>query len=591
MGQSGLATPLESGRLQWSRGGTRRTIPGVIDTTRIQTGFDVEVQFGGGWFRVALQTLADHGLLLPDPPPPPIPPGAQVEITDVEVIADPDWHLRADLTVDGFPISLLAALALSADGTELLITTNFPGVGATVPFGVLDGLAAPPTLTRVPAEGGFAAAMALLANLDLQAGPQDEEPLPDGEFLPRGDATLAQSFLPPERDVAVGVGAATFPRFANDTWHTTLRADDGSHPFPDQDDRQGTWENVTVAPRSGSIRTTLVAEVKVDSPWIDVVPDPTITIDIDLTPRVVDGEATFAVEVHTDVDFGLLGDLLAGIVGGLIGLVIGLIAGGPFIGAGIGFAAGVIILEVGEAIVEGILERKIRASLEDRPLPPVLACDSEVVVEATPEQDEGGIVLGALGAIPRSIPIHIDRPDALHERRVVVSTAYEEVEMNSSGMALAGTATPAEVFSPLRSSLVGRNRENGDGALRSLVYRAADGTRVELPLEEVRARMTELVPPLELIPLPGEATIRVPGEKLASVCVRPTGIRRQETVVTEIRFSTGLDLRVPEAVALQDAGAIVLSGFQLIHPSNAHPYFRAVADDSTDNNFESLPDF
>ena len=39
----------------------------------------------------------------------------------------------------------------------------------------------------------------------------------------------------------------------------------------------------------------------------------------------------------------------------------------------------------------------------------------------------------------------------------------------------------------------------------------------------------------------------------------PTDIRRKRSVVTDIRFSTGLDLRVAEAVALQDAGAIVVA--------------------------------
>jgi hypothetical protein len=96
---------------------------------------------------------------------------------------------------------------------------------------------------------------------------------------------------------------------------------------------------------------------------------------------------------------------------------------------------------------------------------------------------------------------------------------------------------------------------------------------------------------LRLVDLPGEATIHIPGSKLGSVCLRPTAIRRSKTVVTEIEFSSGLDLRVPEAVLLQDAGAIVVRGFQLIHPKNAFPYFRAKPDDSTDNNFEKLPKF
>jgi hypothetical protein len=113
-----------------------------------------------------------------------------------------------------------------------------------VHFEVFDDLAELPTLTKVPGEDGFAPGIVLLAILDLQASPQDEEPLPDGEFVPRGDASLAVSFLPLDRDLVVGVGRATFPRFANDVWHSQLRAEDGSHPFPNEDDPQGTWNEV-----------------------------------------------------------------------------------------------------------------------------------------------------------------------------------------------------------------------------------------------------------------------------------------------------------------------------------------------------------
>ncbi len=62
-------------------------------------------------------------------------------------------------------------------------------------------------------------------------------------------------------------------------------------------------------------------------------------------------------------------------------------------------------------------------------------------------------------------------------------------------------------------------------------------------------------------------------------------------MVTDIRFTTGLELTVPEAVMLQDSGVLVLPRLQLIHPSNARPYFRSRPDNFRDNNFEGLPRF
>ncbi len=570
----------------------------MADTSRIVSGFDVEMHLGGGWFAVALQGLADHGLLIPDPPPPPIPPGAVVVVDGVSVLPeDPDWDLEVAVTISGVSLTITAALELSADGTELVIATNLPGVGTTLPFSVLSGLAGPPRLTKVVGEDERDPAIVLLANLDLRTNPQDEDPLPEGEHEARGDEALAISILPAGRHMAVGVGKATFPRFANNIWHTDLRADDGTHPFPDDEERKGEWDSATVTPQSGRVRIVLKGTVPIDSPLIDVIPDGEVTITIDLTPGLVGGDLSFSLELDTDIDTGILGDLLAGIGGGIIGFLIGLLAGGALAGLGIGFFAGILVLEIVEFVAGEIIESIVEAKLDEKPAGPVLGCDQEVIVRATPTGDGGGIALGPLQTIPRSVPIHIDRPDELHERRVLVTAAYDEVTIDGDGMALVADVAITEMFTPLRAAMVGRTRDpdtpDNPGALRSLDYRAADGSTVTLELAEVLQRIGDgaIEPPLRLVDLPGEATIHIPGSKLGSVCLRPTAIRRSKTVVTEIEFSSGLDLRVPEAVLLQDAGAIVVRGFQLIHPKNAFPYFRAKPDDSTDNNFEKLPEF
>ncbi|MBK6507632.1 MAG: hypothetical protein IPG02_18790 [Ignavibacteria bacterium] len=56
----------------------------------------------------------------------------------------------------------------------------------------------------------------------------------------------------------------------------------------------------------------------------------------------------------------------------------------------------------------------------------------------------------------------------------------------------------------------------------------------------------------------------------------------------EIQFENGVRLLVPDAIALQDAAAIVVTGYQLIHPKDYNAYYRAKADFFKDNNFESL---
>ena len=563
----------------------------VLDTTRIRTGFDVELLLGAGWFRTALQGMADIGALAADLPPP-APPNPVVAITSVEIVFDePGWDLRVGLTLDGFPIELLASLTLSADGSELIIATNVPGAGTTVPFDVLGALDAVPVLTKVEGGGGFAPAIALLANLDLRASPQQADP---DQETPRGEPLLLESFLPADQDLAVGIGRDTFPRLANDIWHTQLRAADGSHPLPSEDDPKGSWKVVRMEPLDDRIRLTLAGEVPIDL-W----PDAKVTVEIVIRPTIVDGAVTFDMDVDSDVDTGILGDILAGLAFGLAGLLIGALLGGALLGAGIGFVVGVIVLEVVEVVIEGEVRRAIRAELDQQPVAPVLSCTmGRVIAEAIPTGEGGGIALGVLGAIPRSIPIVTDQPDPLHERTLLVTTTFTEVLVNASGLAMAGTASIQETRQPLPVELTDRRREPADaqgteGALLALSYRTGDAAVHELPLQDVLARVAEgdLDTPLRIQPLPADADVALLGQRLASVCLLPTNIRRRETVITDIRFSTGLDLRVPEAVMLQDIGALSVRGVQLIHPANAEPYFRAFADGSLDNNFENLPEF
>ncbi len=209
-------------------------------------------------------------------------------------------------------------------------------------------------------------------------------------------------------------------------------------------------------------------------------------------------------------------------------------------------------------------------------------------------EEEGGLALTVLDSIPRSIPIHQDNPDLLHIRHVLVQTDYEEVVVDSNGFAAAGSSTVAERFQPLRVSMVNRARTPDDnGELAELTYQI-DGIQLDLPLSEVQSRVGAgdlLDNPIRIQELSAQATTTVLDGTLASMCLVPQRIRRAETVITDVQLSTALDLRISEAVMLQDAGVLHLEGLQLIHPSNANPYYRSPPNQSTDDNFENLPEF
>lgn len=557
-------------------------------TSRISSGFDIELQLGGGWFLTAVNLLNDHGLLAP---------GLPVIISNVQITFEPGWDLQIDVL--GFPVPIFARAELSSDGSQLTITTSLPQVSPiTIPFGALNNLAGPPQLVKLAGDDDHEAVLAVLANMDIQAGPQSDDPLPAGEHTPRGDPSAARSFLPRGKHIAFGMGRATFTRFANNLWHTKLRADDGSHPLPDAENKVGDWAKVSMQPESGRIRLTLEGDIPVDSPLIDIVPDPHVTLTLFVTPKLVDGALSF--DIETDIDTGLLGDLLAAIGGGLagaiFGFVVGLLTGGILIavlaGAAIGATLGVITLEVAEVVVEGIVQKKIEAKLDGETLAEVHCSREGIVQIAKPAAEGEGFNLSVLDAIPASIPIHTANPanEWLYKQSLLVTALYDDLSVSADGFGAAGTSGTDERFQP---EVVSLSDVTYDGErLVSLTYLRKDGQQQTLSVDEVlgRAADGELAPPFKIFEEPARASLRIPEGQLACVCLKPVAIRRERTIVEEIEFEGGLRLRVPDAIALQDAGALVVLGYQLIHPRDYNAYYRAKADFFKDNNFESLPE-
>ncbi|HWN70156.1 MAG TPA: hypothetical protein VNM90_21100, partial [Haliangium sp.] len=403
----------------------------------------------------------------------------------------------------------------------------------------------------------------------------------------------ARSFLPRGKHIAVGLGQDTFERFANNIWHTNLRAPDGSHPLPDGRHEGGGWSRVMVTPEDGKIRLQLDCELPAGSPR-------QVTMSLVLTPAVSDGSLRYSIGPGTSADLWLLDDLFRGssdgLLGGVMSFVAGLFIGGAafaaLVSAGMQSTAGVIGFAVAERIVDGVARREARAQVAGQPLPEIV-CDGAGIAQIARPRRGGGFDRSLLDAIPGSISISTDPPDQelLYRRSLLVTPVYDDWKVDATGFGVAGASATAMKHQPEIVSLVHATYD-GD-RLTALTYQRGDGRRQELSIEEVfdRAAEGELEAPFQLSQQPGEAALRIPEGKLACVCLRPVAIRREDTVVREIEFENGLRLKVPDAVALQDAGALVVMGYQLIHPRGAHAYYRARADGLTDNNFESLPEY
>jgi hypothetical protein len=175
---------------------------------------------------------------------------------------------------------------------------------------------------------------------------------------------------------------------------------------------------------------------------------------------------------------------------------------------------------------------------------------------------------------------------------VIVAANYDEITLDGKGLAIAGKSGPTELFEPQVARLVESIYEQDD--LKKLKYKVpSSSNEVTLDLDEVMGRLAEneLKPPVRVESELEDPVLDIPCGKLCCSCLIPTHIRRKDTVITRIKFDTGLELNTSDTVLLQDNAGVYLEGLQLIHPSNADPYFRAPANQTKADNFEELPEF
>ncbi|MGQ1787237.1 DUF3892 domain-containing protein [Saccharicrinis sp. GN24d3] len=546
----------------------------MIDTGRIQSGFDAELMLGKGWLLLAIQTLSSNGVI-------DLPLG--ITITDVTIIDDPEWNLELATNIENF--SVHAKMHIVDDA--FVIETDI-GISFQIDIPKLGDLADTPTLKRAISDNNlYENAMALLFNLDIRATPQDQEPLPVGQHLARGSEDKVVSFLPVGQHVALGVARESLDRFANNIWHTELRDVDGSHPLPRPgEDKKGHWNKVAVSLNRDRIKFTLKGEVPIDL-W----PDADVSLEMKLKPNLVGGKLTFEMDTDLDVDTGFWGDVLGFTIGALTGFLIGIFTGGLILIPSLGLEA-VIVLEIGEYAVGEVIERRILAKDTDGHMISGLICNNNILHFAYPTPSEDGFSVGMLDAIPSSIPIYIDKNDPLFNRIISIKSVFDEIELDNNGLAVAGTAESFDLFE-VQPAILEEAIYDGD-TLKQLRYHGTVSSEdIVLSLEDVLERLgeNELKPPLRSKVQIYNPVLQVPAGKLCCPCLKPVQIHRENTIITRIRFDTGLELNTQDAVFLQDHAGVYVKGLQLIHPKNGNPYFRAPANYTTEDNFESLPTF
>jgi hypothetical protein len=574
----------------------------MIDTSRITSDYDFELQLGSGWFMTAITELHERNLLIkPENIPNWLPDDLIISVDKVEIRSEKEYDIYLLLITNyDFEVEVHISLSISEDGSNLILTPKLlikqgEEDSIYIPLNsIADDLAEPIKLIKLKGDELHENVICIVGNMDLRTSDQRFEPLEEPSFLPRGNINDVQSFLPIGKHIAIGISTNSLDRIANDIWHKQLTDEDGKHPFPDKENKMGHWKSVTIkeskyGPHNLSrLLVKLEAIAYVDTPLIDIIKDPEITINIYLTPIINDGKLTFETEVTSDVEFGVFGSLIAAAIGGFIG---------------IGLIGGVIILKVGESIIADTVVTKKVKGLISMKSHQFYAPKDEVLHFATILGN--GFNLGFLDSLPSSIPIHNDNPDLIHMRTIFVTNSYDTIIIDDNGLAIGGGTTITERYTPENAKLCDLIREGEN--IAELIYKNKDGVESSFPIEEIleRAKNDEVQEPLKAQEVKDvlkslnlgladediEVLMYKKDGKIPIVCLYPEAIKRENSIITNIRFSTGLELKTKETVFLQNSGVVILPNLQLIHTKNGGSYYRAKADNTTENNFESLPTF
>lgn len=551
----------------------------MIDHTLIRTGFDYEILLGAAYFLTIVQGAYDHGEIPPeiereDGPPIPVgrPHDAQVlpedETADLMIFVmityivpvEVGLRFRVGFTTEAAQLTFVdldeatKELIIGFAGEEALqeIVDNLQSqLDREVPLDLGAGFVQFVS-KKLPGDGSRQAAIGLYANADLQIAPQSGPP--EDEPIARGNPDIATSFLPTDRNFAIGLSLQTFQRMANHAWHQTGEEIDGDlkHPIFDpaelaeweaaveadpstpKPDPIGKFVSFAITPLNGRIRMRVKSRI-----FIDFWPDADVTADFNLTPDIEGGNLGIETELDNyDVDTGLLGDLIAFLALGLFG---------------------VLILEVVEAVAEGATGEQVEREGQDR-------------------------AAQAFSGLPSTYRLFSQRNDPFYETHVLLRHFYLEANVDPLGMSLEGEARVEEADEPVPVELVDKTRSEMFPAfenLMSLFYRVPDfleGERIELLMADVIARL--------------------PVNRLTTVEMRPTAVHRTRTIIRDIRFAAGVDFTINESIFLLHSDVLTMPGYELIQPRRpgvygyvARPYFRDRADSSREDNLDELPTF
>jgi len=322
---------------------------------------------------------------------------------------------------------------------------------------------------------------------------------------------------------------------ANDFFHS-LRDGGGSHPLDLGDYTADVTSIAITPPGGGKIRVVVEADLLLDN-----LPDPHLTITLDLAPSIEDGIISVDAELIS-IDTGIWGDIVLAVIGIFFGPL------GVLIGVLIGAISGGVTLEITKAVLADKFNDQASSAVTDAGLG------------------------DAFSAFPSQARLFTDARDPFYLEHYDLMMPLEGLDLDGGGMGMEGDSSVQTFNEPMDMDIVDKTRGSGTvEGITELTYDTPSQGRLIISVTEVLDRLADC--------------------RIITAAMDATHIRRADTIVTDVKFQGGLDLRVAESVALQNRDILEVNRHILVHSRRAKPHYRARPNQTTTDNFESLPAF
>ena len=351
------------------------------------------------------------------------------------------------VTIEGDIIDI--AIALFNITRELIIEKMKPSFDRSIDLGIVGAGQNVQSIQtqKLPGDTVFDNAIGVYVNLKLRDGAEEDSFLPD-----RGDLSNALNFLPNEQDIAFGMPGGLFPKLGNDAFQKMAEETSegsGNYTYPihenpndKESDVKGKISGISMYADNGTLVIDVSGEYFIDTPLVDIIPDPSFDFYIYIKPEINDGLITWKFDY--DLDIGPLYEVLSVFIGVLLGIIFG---PGGFIAGGILAAA---VIGGQELIAEPIALNMI--------------------------EDEAGSMVDAsfFDALPHRLTVETRRWDPFYDTHHEIVAKTDAVQITHAGIGFSGVAILDKEPEPIYHLVIRNEKAGTDLQIEELWYRVTD---------------------------------------------------------------------------------------------------------------------